>query len=247
MKESILSLRADGKTYNQIRDILGCSKSTISFHCGDGQKEKSQKRLQTVRFRKKHNIPVPKKLQKESISKKIEIIHEETKSCIVCGKLYENTINRRRGRHCSLSCAGITTNKDKREKFLKEWKLGTISGGKREGYGVVSVYVRTYIFEKYSSKCAKCGWDKINPYTNTLPLEIDHIDGNSENHREENLILLCPNCHSLEPTNSTNKGGGRRYFRDLYRNKKNIVVRDGVKPPESEDNCFTGNPAIPTV
>ena len=30
-------------------------------------------------------------------------------------------------------------------------------------------------------------WSKINPYTNTLPLEIDHIDGNSENNSEDNL------------------------------------------------------------
>lgn len=226
MKDIILSLRAEGKSYNQIQSVLGCSKSTISFHCGDGQKEKSQKRLQIARFRKKHNIPTPEKPQKELIPERLKIIHEDIKSCIVCGKSYENTVNRRRGRHCSLSCAGITTNKDKREKFLKEWKLGLISGGKREGYGVVSVYVRSYIFDKYSNKCAKCGWNKVNPFTNTLPLEIDHIDGNSENHREENLILLCPNCHSPEPTNSTGKGGGRRYFRELYQRKlKNILPK----------------------
>lgn len=44
MKKEILELRAEGKTYNQIKDILGCSKGTISFHCGKGQKEKSHER-----------------------------------------------------------------------------------------------------------------------------------------------------------------------------------------------------------
>lgn len=44
MKDKILSLREEGKTYSQIKNILGCSKSTISFHCGKGQKEKSAKR-----------------------------------------------------------------------------------------------------------------------------------------------------------------------------------------------------------
>jgi len=44
MKEKILKLRAEGKTYNQIKEILGCSTSTISYHCSDGQKEKNSKR-----------------------------------------------------------------------------------------------------------------------------------------------------------------------------------------------------------
>lgn len=33
MKDRILNLRLEGKSYNEIKDILGCSKSTISYHC----------------------------------------------------------------------------------------------------------------------------------------------------------------------------------------------------------------------
>jgi hypothetical protein len=33
LKEQILKLRIDGKTYNEIRTILNCSKATISYHC----------------------------------------------------------------------------------------------------------------------------------------------------------------------------------------------------------------------
>lgn len=39
MKEQILKLRAAGKSYSEIVSELGCSKSTVSFHCGEGQKE----------------------------------------------------------------------------------------------------------------------------------------------------------------------------------------------------------------
>lgn len=49
MKEQILSLRKEGKNYNEIQKILGCSKGTISFHCGEGQKEKSKNRLKKYR------------------------------------------------------------------------------------------------------------------------------------------------------------------------------------------------------
>jgi DNA-binding CsgD family transcriptional regulator len=33
IKESILELRREGKTYNYIKDVLKCSKSTINYHC----------------------------------------------------------------------------------------------------------------------------------------------------------------------------------------------------------------------
>lgn len=36
VKEDILSLRAEGKSYNEISKILNCSKSVISYHCNGG-------------------------------------------------------------------------------------------------------------------------------------------------------------------------------------------------------------------
>lgn len=33
MKENILKLRSEGKSYNEISKILGCSKGTIAYHC----------------------------------------------------------------------------------------------------------------------------------------------------------------------------------------------------------------------
>jgi 5-methylcytosine-specific restriction endonuclease McrA len=49
MKEKILKLRQEGKTYDQIRDILGCSKGTIAYHCGKGQKDKTRRRIKKSR------------------------------------------------------------------------------------------------------------------------------------------------------------------------------------------------------
>ena len=41
-KKDILRLRSEGKTYNEIQEILGCSKSVISYHCGEGSSEKDR-------------------------------------------------------------------------------------------------------------------------------------------------------------------------------------------------------------
>lgn len=49
MREEILRLRSEGKTFNEIVKIVGCSKSTVSYYCGDGQKEKTKERTKKRR------------------------------------------------------------------------------------------------------------------------------------------------------------------------------------------------------
>lgn len=47
--------------------------------------------------------------------------------------------------------------------------------------------------------CEECGWAGVSK-DGRIPLELDHINGDSSDHRLENLRILCPNCHSLKPT-----------------------------------------------
>ena len=46
--------------------------------------------------------------------------------------------------------------------------------------------------------CGTCGLSKW--LDRPIPLELDHIDGDSENNELSNLRLLCPNCHAFTPT-----------------------------------------------
>ncbi len=50
-----------------------------------------------------------------------------------------------------------------------------------------------------SPKCELCGWAEISK-DGRIPVELDHINGNHSDNRIENLRVLCPNCHSLQPT-----------------------------------------------
>jgi hypothetical protein len=50
---------------------------------------------------------------------------------------------------------------------------------------------------------------------------LDHIDGNSSNNDITNLRLVCSNCDSQLPTyKSKNKGNGRHYRRERYKNNQ---------------------------
>ncbi len=104
------------------------------------------------------------------------------------------------------------------QEYIKRWKAGKETGTIGKNWIDVAGPVRRYIFEKYNHKCSKCGWAEINPFTGTIPLEIEHIDGDSTNNKEENLTLLCPNCHSLTKTyRGANKGHGTRDIKWIAR------------------------------
>ena len=66
-----------------------------------------------------------------------------------------------------------------------------------------------------TQRCELCSWAEISE-DGRIPLELDHINGDRYDNRLENLRVLCPNCHSLQPThrgrNKKGRGGeiGRR-------------------------------------
>ena len=78
-------------------------------------------------------------------------------------------------------------------------------------------YKKSYILNHYNNQCQKCG---ITEYNNEpIVLELEHIDGNSDNNTFDNLTILCPNCHSQTPTyKNRNQGNGRHYRRVRYAN-----------------------------
>jgi len=126
----------------------------------------------------------------------IELKNEVEKVCLNCGV----HIKKRSKNFCSNKCQGNYTQKLVFEKI----KNGDLTFSEKR--------YKCYLIELYGNKCMECGWAKVNPKTGKIPIQLEHIDGHSENNDLKNLKLLCPNCHSLTSTyGSLNKGNGRKY------------------------------------
>lgn len=120
--------------------------------------------------------------------------------CLNCNKEIKKS-----NKYCSNKCQKEYEYKS----YIEEWKTNRVTGLKGEYQ--ISNHIKTYLFNKYNKKCAKCGWGETNKFTRKIPLEVEHIDGNYKNNNEDNLILLCPNCHSLTSTyKGANLNNGRK-------------------------------------
>ena len=121
--------------------------------------------------------------------------------CLNCGK----DLPIKAKKYCNNKCQA----EFQYHQWVLRWKAGLETG--ITGQYQISHHLKRYLKEKFNNKCSKCGWSQLNPYTNEVPLEVEHIDGNYLNNSEENLDLLCPNCHSLTSTyKGANRGNGRK-------------------------------------
>lgn len=105
---------------------------------------------------------------------------------------------------CCISCQHSHSKKLK----IKDWLNGKLTA--QRGKTNIKKFVKEHLIDLYGEKCSLCAWNQRNSTSGKIPVELDHIDGDSTNNTLKNLRLLCPNCHSLTPTyKNLNKGKGR--------------------------------------
>ena len=97
-----------------------------------------------------------------------------------------------------------------------KWVNETIGRIERGEVPDGSPALKKYLIEKFGDRCFECGQEST--WNNKpLVLQVDHIDGDSDNNYPKNLRLLCPNCHT-QTENFGSKGQGNRYKKNTKRN-----------------------------
>lgn len=132
-------------------------------------------------------------------------ISYKTYSCLHCGK--ENVCGGSKfNKYCDTNCKASY---EYTHKYVPLVESGQCNAG--------SSPLRRYILERDNYTCTECGCgEEYNG--KSLTLQLDHIDGNSDNNFPVNLRTLCPNCHSQTDTYGS-KGQGSRYKKVSKRNQ----------------------------
>lgn len=145
----------------------------------------------------------------QKVSKTLSGVPLNIKLCYQCGK--ELTEAPLHGRYCSEECCQqwrTKVAKTKNYRFKEPEFLDKILQARKDrnlnraqeslSSFTAKKTIRNYLIKFRGSACQICG---ITEWQNQpISLEVHHIDGNNKNNQEENLQLLCPNCHSLTNT-----------------------------------------------
>lgn len=76
--------------------------------------------------------------------------------------------------------------------------LRDIFEGKHTNYQSHKLRLRLISEGVFEHKCTNC--NNKEWLGNPIPLELEHINGDSTDNTLSNLTLLCPNCHALTST-----------------------------------------------
>ncbi len=165
-------------------------------------------------------------MSKQCLNCQNEIINSGVKFCSQsCSAIYNNKLRNKKIKKSCLNCGEETTNiKYCSYTCGSEYQLKeTISKIENGDLTLDHRQYKKYLINKFGEKCMECNWCEVNEMTGKIPVELEHIDGNSENNSLDNLKLLCPNCHSLTPTyKALNIGNGRYKRKERYKNGKSF-------------------------
>jgi hypothetical protein len=98
----------------------------------------------------------------------------------------------------------------------------SLSSPKRNRKHVKSRLIKAGLLRNSCEACGLADWRG-----NALNMHLDHINGVRDDHRLENLGMLCPNCHSQT---STYSGRNARRGRSLQEQRSSCSITVATNP-----------------
>ena len=216
-KERARELRKEGLSLKQISEKIGVSKSSVSVWVSD---------IDT----KWNGVSG---FSREIEKLKIKYL-ENPKVCLFCKK--DLPYRKRNNKYCDNKCRGESRRKKRRMECMNcngeiniwQKKFCSVDCGleydwnqkikKAQETGVTTrspFSSKKLILKMRGHKCEVCkreDWEGV-----PIPLVLDHINGDCNDWRLDNLQLVCGNCDMLLPTyKSKNKNSGRKFRKKYY-------------------------------
>lgn len=170
MIDKIESLLRENKSLTEIAKILNVKVSTVSYH---------------LKKKKKNN-----KISSKYNWKEIQSYYDEGKTFTQCKEKFGFS-----------AATWLYAIKNNFIKIKEKQKLPIEELLKNEKFHSSNSTIKKRVLEEnlLENKCQICG---LNSVWNGRPiiLIMDHINGNSQDNRLENLRMLCPNCNSQTET-----------------------------------------------
>jgi transposase-like protein len=81
------------------------------------------------------------------------------------------------------------------------YSIDKILSGEHPNYPSWKLRNRILALAILPEQCNSCGYEERRVTDDTVPLMLDHIDGDTTNHRIENIQMLCLNCYYQQTGN----------------------------------------------
>lgn len=187
-----------GKTLSyKDRNKTFCNSScSTSYNNRQRTKEVYEKVSESLKAKLLNNSKLKQDKSKKEINKENNIL-----ICQWCEKPITSL-------HAKKFCSSKCCSEFRTNQRLQQWLSGEYFTNPNNG---IPHFIRKYLYKRSKYKCEKCGFEGYNPITGNSILQIHHIDGDASNNSENNLLVLCPNCHAMTDSYmALNKGKSAR-------------------------------------
>lgn len=111
-------------------------------------------------------------------------------TCLNCGKVNPIKGHSYTNKYCNNSCQQEHQRRHKAFENVQKWK----ESKEPQAWAKIPDWIRKYLIDNRGHKCESCNSETHNG--KEIPLDVTYCDGDSYNTKEDNLMLICPNCRA---------------------------------------------------
>lgn len=111
-------------------------------------------------------------------------------TCLNCGRVNPVKGHSYTNKYCNNSCQQEHQRRNRAFENVRKWKEASAP----QAWVKIPEWAKQYLIQQRGHRCEVC--HKQEHMDQPIPLDVIYEDGDSYNNKEDNLLLICPNCRS---------------------------------------------------